>query len=73
VYVLDMMTDETRCQPRFSALFALNMALTAEHGWVFSTNDLARWLDDAGFTDFAWRPLPPPLPHWLAWAKRPEC
>ena len=66
IYVLDMMTDETRTAPRFSALFAVNMALTSEHGWVFSRSDLEQWMTTAGFGDFECRPLPPPMPHWLA-------
>ena len=71
VYVLDMMTDATRTQPAFSALFAVNMALTAQHGWVFADSDLADWLADAGFESFTCRPLPPPMPHWLASARKP--
>lgn len=66
VYVLDMMTDSTHTQPKFSALFALNMALTTPHGWVFSEAELQGWLAEAGFKDFRCRPLPPPMPHWLA-------
>lgn len=71
VYVLDMMTDQTRCRPPFSALFAVNMALTAEHGWVFSDQDIMGWLDEAGFVDCQCRPCPPPMPHWLAQARKP--
>jgi ubiquinone/menaquinone biosynthesis C-methylase UbiE len=71
VYVLDMMTDATHTRPRFSALFALNMALTAEHGWVFSDNELEAWLTEAGFRDISCQHLPPPMPHWLASARRP--
>ena len=59
-----------RTQPSFSALFALNMALSAEHGWVFSDEDLQGWLKQAGFGDYACRPLPAPLPHWLASATK---
>jgi cyclopropane fatty-acyl-phospholipid synthase-like methyltransferase len=70
VYVLDMMTDSTRTQPKFSALFAVNMALTAHHGWVFSDGELKTWLTGAGFTNFSCRPLPPPMPHWLASATK---
>lgn len=72
VYVLDMMTDATRAHPTFSALFAVNMALTAEHGWVFSDGELSGWLGDAGFADFVCRRLPPPMPHWLANARKPS-
>jgi ubiquinone/menaquinone biosynthesis C-methylase UbiE len=71
VYVLDMMTDETRTRPKFSSLFAVNMALTARHGWVFSDRDLKSWLGEAGFGEYACRPLPAPMPHWLASARKP--
>jgi SAM-dependent methyltransferase len=70
VYVLDMMTDATRARPKFSALFALNMALTTRHGWVFSDDELRTWLTEAGFRDFNRLPLPPPMPHWLASATK---
>jgi len=70
VYVLDMMTDATRARPKFSALFSVNMALTTDNGWVFSEDDLEGWLAEAGFRDFSSRPLPPPMPHRLAWARK---
>lgn len=70
VYVLDMMTDSSRTHPKFSTLFSLNMALTTERGWVFSDEDLDRWLAEAGFSDFFCQPLLPPMPHWLASARR---
>jgi ubiquinone/menaquinone biosynthesis C-methylase UbiE len=71
VYVLDMMTDSTHTRPKFSALFALNMALTAEHGWVFSDRELEGWLTKAGFHEITCQPLPPPMPHWLTSARKP--
>jgi hypothetical protein len=71
VYVMDMMTDPTHTAPRFSALFAVNMALTAKSGWVFSSAELGGWLDAAGFTGFEVSPLPPPIPHWMASARKP--
>jgi ubiquinone/menaquinone biosynthesis C-methylase UbiE len=70
IYVLDMMTDASHTQPKFSALFALNMALTTQNGWVFSDQELSSWLTSAGFTNFSCRPLPPPMPHWLASAEK---
>jgi ubiquinone/menaquinone biosynthesis C-methylase UbiE len=70
VFVLDMMTDATHTSPRFSALFAVNMALTTESGWVFSDQELKGWIEEAGFADFSCRPLPPPMPHWLASARK---
>jgi SAM-dependent methyltransferase len=72
LYVLDMMTDSTHTQPKFSALFALNMALTTPHGWVFSEDELKFWLTEAGFQGFHCRPLPPPMPHWLTSAVKPH-
>lgn len=65
VVVLDMMTDETRAAPKFSALFAVNMALTTENGWVFSDAELKRWLREAGFVPGEVRRVPPPMPHWI--------
>ena len=70
VAVLDLMTDRTHTQPRFSALFAVNMALTTQNGWVFSDEEVRGWLTGAGFTGFSCRPLPPPMPHWLATARK---
>ncbi len=72
VYVMDMMTDATHTQPQFSALFAVNMALTTENGWVFSDEELKGWLTEAGFSGFSVKPLPPPMPHWLATALKGE-
>lgn len=66
VHVMDMMTDDSHTHPPFSAMFALTMGLTTQHGWVFSAGELQRWLEEAGFVDFRVQPLPPPMPHWLA-------
>lgn len=71
LFVLDLMTDRTHAWPPFSALFAVNMALTTTNGWVFSDAELRGWLAEAGFVDFATRPVPPPMPHWLVSARRP--
>lgn len=65
LFVLDMMTDSTRISPRFSALFAVNMALTTKNGWVFADSELKEWMSQAGFAAKATRPAPPPMPHWL--------
>ena len=65
VFVLDMMTDATRTAPKFSALFAVNMALTTENGWVFSDAELKDWMRAAGFAPGETVPVPPPMPHWL--------
>ena len=66
--VLDMMTDRTHTAPKFSALFAVNMALTTANGWVFSDKELKGWMREAGFEPGGTRPVPPPMPHWLVTA-----
>lgn len=68
IFILDMMTDATHTAPTFSALFALNMALTTDNGWVFSDDELKGWLSEAGFVAAETRPVPPPMPHWLVTA-----
>lgn len=65
LHVLDMMTDATRTAPKFSALFAVNMALTTENGWVFSDEELKEWMREAGFEPGETVKAPPPMPHWL--------
>lgn len=70
IFILDMMTDETRTRPVFSALFALNMALTTQNGWVFSDSDLKGWLNQAGFTPSDAQQVPPPMPHSLLIAQK---
>ena len=69
--VLDMMTDATHTAPKFSALFAVNMALTTANGWVFSDDELKGWMREAGFEPGETRPVPPPMPHWLVTAVKP--
>ena len=66
--VLDMMTDRTHTAPKFSALFAVNMALTTANGWVFSDEELKGWMREAGFEPGETRSVPPPMPHWLVTA-----
>ena len=71
LFVLDMMTDSTRANPPFSALFALNMALTTRNGWVFSDAELKDWMREAGLEPGETRHAPPPMPHWLVAAAKP--
>ena len=70
VNVMDMMTDHTHTKPKFSALFAVNMALTTDNGWVFSDSQLKDWLSEAGFTDLAVSALPAPMPPAPSCAKK---
>lgn len=71
LFVLDMMTDASHTRPSFSALFAVNMALTTENGWVFSDSELKAWMTEAGFIPGETRTVPPPMPHWLVEAVKP--
>lgn len=71
LFVLDMMTEADHTAPTFSALFAVNMALTTDHGWAFSAEELQAWCLEAGFRDFVCSPIAPPMPHWLAVARKP--
>jgi ubiquinone/menaquinone biosynthesis C-methylase UbiE len=71
IFILDMMTDATHARPPFSALFAVNMALTTTNGWVFSDDELKGWLSAAGFEACQTREVPPPMPHWLVCASKP--
>ncbi len=72
IHVMDMMTDASRTAPKFSALFAVNMALTTHNGWVFSDHDAESWLAEAGFEQIKTNPLPAPMPHWLTTARKPQ-
>ena len=71
LFVLDMMTDSTRAAPAFSALFAVNMALTTENGWVCSDEELKGWMREAGLVPGETLHAPPPMPHWLVTASKP--
>lgn len=70
LFVLDMMTDATHAAPKFSALFAVNMALTTENGWVFSDEELNGWMREAGFEPGETLRAAPPMPHWLVAARK---
>src|SRR5580692_3132088 len=72
VRVASVMTDATRTKPQYSTLFAINMALTKENGWCFADVDLKGWMEETGFVDFTCGPVPPPMPHWLATARKPS-
>jgi len=70
INIMDIMTDASHTAPKFSALFAVNMALTSNNGWVFSDKELEQWLIAAGFSHMEVQPLPHPMPHWLLSARK---
>ncbi len=71
IMILDVMTDASHTSPVFSALFAVNMALTTHDGWVFADTELHAWLTQAGFVAPQTLTVPPPMPHWLVTAHKP--
>jgi len=61
--VADVFAGEGGDSPPFACLFGLNMLLSAQGAGVHPAPAMAEWMADAGFTDIATRPLPPPMPH----------
>ena len=61
--VADVFTGAGGDTPPFACLFGLNMLLSAPGGGVHPAPAMAEWMVDAGFTDIATQPLPPPMPH----------
>jgi hypothetical protein len=51
-------------------LNTLQMLLTSAEGAVFSAEECAQWLTQAGFAHIAVRSLPPPLPYTIVTASR---
>ncbi len=66
ILILDLMTEADHTAPAFAALFAVNMALTTTHGWVFSKDELTQYALAAGLQAPTFTPVPPPMPHLLA-------
>ena len=59
----DVFTDSGGSSPPFAALFGLNMLLTAPDGGVHADADVARWMQESGFSSTDIRPFPAPMPH----------
>jgi cyclopropane fatty-acyl-phospholipid synthase-like methyltransferase len=57
--------NDAKNSPPFATYFALNMMLMAEHGSAHAKTEMARWAQEAGFTNVEVRDLPPPNPHSL--------
>lgn len=64
VFVVDMMLDETKTQPVFSALFSLNMALMSPQGRVFSDKEIGDILSSSGFSSVQ-TAKPDNGPYWI--------
>lgn len=61
IVIKDHILDDTLAHPPAGAIFALLMLLTTEHGRCYSSNEVRRWLEKAGFQRVREIPLPPPL------------
>lgn len=51
IAVAEFLVDESRTSPSFSAMFAVNMLIVTTDGCVFSRNELAEMLKEAGFSN----------------------
>jgi predicted O-methyltransferase YrrM len=61
--VNDIFADAGGAGPEFATLFGLNMMLTAPDGGVHADEDVAAWMNDAGFGEIGRASFPPPMPH----------
>ncbi len=71
VIVHDVLANAAKTGPTFSMLFGLNMALTATYGTVHSSEEVARWMGEAGFVNTSSKELPPPWPDGLVLGHKP--
>lgn len=71
VVVHDVLCNAEKTGSAFSLLFGLNMALTATYGTVHSSEEVARWMGEAGFVRTASQGLPPPWPEALVLGHKP--
>ncbi len=71
IVLADVMLDASGAGPPASALFALNMLLTAPGGGAHRADEHVEWLEAEGFVDAEVRPLPAPAMHTLVLARKP--
>ena len=64
--------DDQKDGPPFVTHFAINMMLTSRHGSAHAKTEMARWMEEVGFTDVRVKPLPPPNPHTLVLGAKPK-
>jgi hypothetical protein len=63
--------NDDKVGPPFALYFALNMMLTSRDGSAHAKTEMARWVEQAGFTRVTVRDLPPPNPHSLVIGFKP--
>lgn len=71
ILIKDHILDATGTRPPSGALFSVAMLLTTP-GRDYTFPEVRTWLEEAGFQDIQEQPLPPPIPHSLVTARRPE-
>jgi len=69
VIISDIMLEPGKTEPPFATLFSLQMLLSSHEGAVFSADECASWLAEAGFAQATARRLPPPLPYFVVAGK----
>jgi predicted O-methyltransferase YrrM len=57
--LVDFLMDESRTEPAFGAVFALNMLVNTEAGDAYTESEARGWFTKAGFTDIRCRPASP--------------
>jgi 3-hydroxy-5-methyl-1-naphthoate 3-O-methyltransferase len=70
LWISDVMLNDDRSGPLFSAMFALNMRVLSHDGRSHSVAEQRAWLDEAGFTVVSSFTLPPPIHYTLICAKK---
>ena len=70
LWISDVMLNDERTGPLFSAMFALNMRVLAHHGRCHSVAEQSAWLSEVGFTVTEVHQLPPPINYTLICAER---
>ena len=70
LWISDVMLNNERTGPLFSAMFALNMRVLAHHGRCHSAAEQGQWLEEAGFQVLDTHLLPPPINYTIISAVR---
>jgi ubiquinone/menaquinone biosynthesis C-methylase UbiE len=71
IWVVDLLLDDDRCTPAYSALFQVNMLLMRPTARVHAASRVVELLAEAGFRDATVRPVPD-TPYRLVEAINPE-
>jgi 2-polyprenyl-3-methyl-5-hydroxy-6-metoxy-1,4-benzoquinol methylase len=67
IVIQDFLLEADKTQPRFGALFALNMLVGTRAGSSYSEPEYAAWLSAAGFRDIHRVRLPGPTGLMIGW------